>query len=224
MSLKIAEATLTTPQSGDSCPLQRDGDDTPYRFDPSALGGSGLPLQLPIQDGRYYRAVNADEFASAVTTDTFDGQIVATPFIASQRKTWTKIGMSCTTDAAGIHARVGIYSSDPSTGLPDALIIDAGELDFSSTGDKEITISQELDGNTLYWLACVMEASAVAECRSIDFVPNNLFFYGADDAAGSSLTSEVVATQAYGSLPSSFGAASFTSSGSAPLIWLRTGV
>jgi hypothetical protein len=221
MSLKIAEAMLTTPQSGDSCPIQRDGDDTPYRFDPSLLGG--LPLQLPIQNGRYYRAVNADESTSAVTTDTFDGQIVATPFIASQSKTWTKIGMTCATDAAGIHARVGIYSSDPSTGLPDALIIDAGELDFSSTGDKEITISQELDGNTLYWLACVMEASAVAECSSMDFGPNNLFFYGGDEAAGSYPT-EVVATQAYGALPSSFGTASFSSSGDAPLIWLRTGV
>jgi hypothetical protein len=223
MSLKIAEATLTTPQSGDSCPLQRDGDDTPYRFDPSALGGSGLPLQLPIQDGRYYLPLGTIGFSDATVTNDFDGLLIAVPFVCSEAKTWTRIGVGCGTGAAGIEGRLGIYSSG-ADGLPDALLLDAGLVDFGTPGELEATISQALSANTLYWLAFCVEASMTATVLyGNENTGLRTLFAGLDEFEAGGGMSMVTGVHMFGALPSEFPTPAFSTS-NAPVIWLRTGV
>jgi hypothetical protein len=224
MSLKIAEAMLTTPQSGDSCPLQRDGDDTPYRFDPSALGGSGLPLQLPIQDGRYYPQLGIVGATDVTATSDFDGLLVAVPFVASQAKTWTRIGIGCGTGDAGIEGRLGIYRAHATTGLPDELVVDAGTVDLSSDGEKEIAISEALSANTLYWLAFCAEASMTATINYANSTTGLVcFFAGLDEFDGSGGMTMLRTAHAFGALPDPFPTPEFVTQ-SPPVIWLRTGV
>jgi hypothetical protein len=221
----ITDLTSGNPaQSGDELVINRGGADRKVTAGSiAALASGGLPLQLPIRDGRYYAPLTMRITDSPTTTDTFNGLIVAVPFIASEAKTWNRIGINCVDGSAGIGVRIGIYSS-AANGLPDALLVDSGELDFSSSGNKEATISQALSANTLYWLALVAESSAVATFLNFSTGADEaLLFYGASDGSGAS-ASEVRGTQAYGALPATFPAATITDSSTPPYIWLRTGV
>ncbi len=71
--------------------------------------------------------------------------------------TYTRIGVEVTT-AVSSTIRLGIYGLDATTGGPGALILDAGTVDASTTGNKEITISQALDAGPV-WIAAIADAS-----------------------------------------------------------------
>ena len=65
--------------------------------------------------------------------------------------TLDRIGVSVNTaGAAGSVIRLGIYRDDGAIG-PDALVLDAGTVDSTTTGRKEIVISQALTPDN-YWL------------------------------------------------------------------------
>jgi hypothetical protein len=69
------------------------------------------------------------------------------------------IGTQTNTFAAGSFYRVGIYS-EASGGGPGALLIDAGQIDFTaSSGFKSITISQVITSG-VYWMASVQQGAA----------------------------------------------------------------
>lgn len=72
--------------------------------------------------------------------------------------TFDRIGFHVTTAAAVTTIRLGIYGT--TSGLPDALVLDAGTIDSSTTGGKEITISQALPAG-LYWLAALVNGAAL---------------------------------------------------------------
>jgi hypothetical protein len=71
--------------------------------------------------------------------------------------TLDRIAITCTAaGSAGHKARLGIYESTSDVNLyPDALVIDAGEVDLDSTGTKSLTISQQLTGGRPYFFALV---------------------------------------------------------------------
>jgi hypothetical protein len=64
-----------------------------------------------------------------------------------------RIAVVVTTGAAGSLVRLGIYNSN-SAGYPGNLFFDAGTVDSSTTGLKEITVNQTLQPGR-YWLAGV---------------------------------------------------------------------
>jgi hypothetical protein len=73
----------------------------------------------------------------------------------------TLIGIATQTNtfAAGSFYRVGIYS-EASGGGPGALLIDAGQIDFTaSSGFKSIVISQAVTAG-VYWMASVQQGAA----------------------------------------------------------------
>ena len=73
-------------------------------------------------------------------------------------RNWTYVGIGCEVSAlAAGSARLGIYAVDGS-GLPAALILDAGTVDTGSIGDKTIVISQLLRQG-YYYLAIVFNAA-----------------------------------------------------------------
>jgi hypothetical protein len=220
MSLKIAEAMLTTPQSGDSCPLQRDGDDTPYRFDPSALGGSGLPLQLPIQDGFYYSTYMGR--AISASTDTRAADFMrAYPICFAETKTWTRIGVSVEATETDGKCRLGIYTD--SGGLPDALVVDAGEIDFDAVADKPLTISEELAANTRYWVVIIYSFPEELETGYVKYLDLAHDFSGRETTSSTPYTG-IGKSQVYGALPASFGTPDTFVASDPEFIWLRTGV
>lgn len=98
---------------------------------------------------------------------------------------------------AGAVVRLGIYRSD-SNGLPSTLILDAGTVDSTSTGVKEITISQTLAAGS-YWLA---EAAQVAGCSLTADTSVNGWFFETSFATGPMVTLEQASVT--GALPSTW--------------------
>jgi len=197
---------------------------------PAASVGSGLPLQLPIQDGRYYGPLCYFESDDVATVSDIADTMIALPFVAQQQKMWSKIGIYVNdTEGTAKSVRLGIYSSG-SDGLPDALVIDAGLVDLQSSGEQEKDISELLDADTRYWLVALSEAGT-STATLVGFNNNGStrilqWMFGAPDGGGGGVGVGVVKSQAFGALPSSFGAIDDYMFGSqyAPLIWLRTGV
>lgn len=210
-------------QDDDQLYANRGGTDVHIRG--SAVGGSGgLPLQLPIQDGRYYFGLGGTGvMGGTFTTDMMADTLVASPFVSATAKTWNRIGFYGAVNDPGIMARLGIYEAG-ADGLPDALLLDAGEIEIPTDVFQEITISQALDANTIYWLAICAESSAVAEIGRSEHDRGDmgrLYGYGALGLGEEAY--RVHGSHVYGALPASFGAATIAVA-SAPYIWLRTGV
>lgn len=89
------------------------------------------------------------------------GTAYLTPFFVTKTTTYTKIAVRVLSGAsAGRTARLGIYGT--TNGLPDALILDAGTVDCSTTGSKSITINQTLTP-AVYFLATVPQGSSAGQ-------------------------------------------------------------
>lgn len=77
------------------------------------------------------------------------------PIPVPRSLTIDRIGIEVTSSATGSPTvRLGVYAD--ANGVPGALILDAGTVDASTTGFKEITISQALTAG-LVWLACAQQ-------------------------------------------------------------------
>jgi hypothetical protein len=94
------------------------------------------------------------------TTSTFtNGSLVFVPMMLAVGRTADRIGIEVTTAgtaAVSVH-RLGIWAD--SGGVPGTLLVDAGTVATDSTGLKEVTISQALAANTLYWLGVVQQGA-----------------------------------------------------------------
>lgn len=214
-------------QSGDEIPINRGGLDRKITAGSIAAlaSGGGLPLQLPIQSGRYYSAITVGTISASTVLGVADygNTMFAIPFVCSETKTWTEIGISCATTEAGVTIRLGIYSSG-SDGLPDARAVDAGEIELSTADVLPITISQSLTANTRYWLVALFESGALGEV--LGYTGSQIsslshFMFGASGGFSFAGVAGVLKAQAYGALPASFGAIDDYDS-LMPYIWLRT--
>jgi hypothetical protein len=79
-------------------------------------------------------------------------RMYAIPFIVDSLISVDRIGITVNTADSTGSVRLGVYES--SAGLPSSLLIDAGTVSITTTGNKEITISQTLLPG-LYFLAAV---------------------------------------------------------------------
>lgn len=70
----------------------------------------------------------------------------------------TGMWVRCTTGVAGAVARLGLYAAHATTGLPDALLVDAGTVDCSGTGEKTVACSLTLP-DRIVWAAAVCNAN-----------------------------------------------------------------
>lgn len=83
-----------------------------------------------------------------------------TPILITETRTFDRIGVNVSTAGASADvARLGIYTSklNPAGLAPDGLLLDAGTVVVDTTGDKLITISQELTPG-YYFLVLVSES------------------------------------------------------------------
>lgn len=89
-------------------------------------------------------------------------ELVATPFVVWRSVTIDALSVQVTTAAtAGGYARLGIYNSAAS-GLPGTVLLDAGTVATTSTGQKIITITPRvLTPGVVYWL---VSTSGTADC------------------------------------------------------------
>lgn len=149
-----------------------------------------------LRSGRYYFGHMTGGNTGGATFDTT--RPVFGLFIARRAVTLDRIGISVTTAAASTVARLGIYRDD-GTGFPGALLLDAGEVDVSTTGGKEIIISQAITPGA-YWLTMMTNGSTV----TIESMPqgsqNGWFGYGTLTANGAGSFSYEAGPQTYGPL------------------------
>lgn len=198
---------------------------------------SGFALQtnkLPIHDGANKHIVLEDLLGianaapSAVNDRYYTGEYVPStssftvaadrmyfiPFEVRSRETWTRIGVEVTTLSSG-DARLGIFECDMSTGEPGDLVLDAGTVSTSTTGIKEITISQSLDVG-FYFLAVVFDATPGMRRGNT----SKLWWIGA--ASPSVVGASTYKAFTFGTLPSSAaGSIIYTAGFGVPIIWLR---
>lgn len=184
-----------------------------------------VPFQPKIVTGNYYYCPNIDINSQQM----FGDYLVAFPIWFASEETWTRIGFRLTVADAGKVARLGLYANG-SNNQPGALIADFGTVSLTSTGDLEITISQKLKKNTVYWLAFTANtdtSSPSAQCTSMTYYGSGLrgngsWILGSTVSIDSNSPLGVPGigyARAYAALPDPFG----TPDGcyDSPAIWLR---
>lgn len=103
-------------------------------------------------------APSAQTLFSNLTQYTLYYQAIDVPL-----DTYTRIGINIHVAQASTTFRLGIYTN--SNGHPGALVLDAGTIDSSTTGEKEITISQALAGK--YFLVAITDGTTTRATRPI---------------------------------------------------------
>jgi len=167
-------------------------------------GDVPLPVFSYIS-GAYHNvcAVNG----AAGNTNTFGRDIIHfTPVLIKASATFDRIQAYASQVTSG-KLRLGLYNSDPVTGLPTSLVFDSGEIDISGTaGDKTVTINQAIVGPGLYHAAFVAGGSTdptLGSTTTSALVP----IYGCDPSVANSSGGMRYCRQSYtyAALPSNVG-------------------
>ena len=95
---------------------------------------------------------------ATVNTAQVEGRLIFTPYWAPKAFSISRIALNIgSAGSAGSVVRIGAYNDD--NGMPGSLIFDAGTVDSTSTGAKEITTTQTLPAGR-FWLAAVVQGGA----------------------------------------------------------------
>lgn len=177
-----------------------------------AHGGLAAYVASLYYDGRHSFGATTTNVALIENTLYFE------PFYSAASATFDRIGINVTTAQATGAARLGIYQRG-SNGLPGALVLDAGTIDCTTTGFKEITISQALADDIFYWLAVVTNVASIAVTVRSN---NSAGVWGASTSTGLAGGSEFFVAHTYGVLPNPAGAITLgAATARVPLIRLR---
>ena len=166
--------------------------------------------------GRYYTGPSGNRTTVALA----DGVGCATPLWVGQTASWDRIGVNVTTAVAASVVRLGIYG-DTGRGSPGVLTLDAGTIDSTSTGAKELTIALTLAPG-LHWLVTASQGGA----PTLQAHNGSLYPVGAGSLAGATgaggIYSGLVTNTGIvpGALPSPFPAV-FNSQAFSPVVALR---
>lgn len=149
----------------------------------------------------------------------------AFPFFVPKTAKFDRIAIRVSTLATGTTPRVrlGVYEDKgDGTVYPGALVLDAGEVDVSSTGLKEITIDLTLKGGKMYWLSLVGQDTTALVVAAIPAADAFATFLGLDNGLTGTPYLGYAITQTYGVLPATYPTGSPTDwSLPVPLIALR---
>lgn len=168
--MTVSDTAPSTPATGDIW-YESDTGETFIYYDASWVSidmyGSTQPdPRLNPVSGYYYGPANNNTTAGS-TQSLANDRIVAVPFlVGSAGFTADRIGIEVTGAAASSSIKILIYNSNSAGTLPDTLLLNAGTVDSSTTGTKELTISQALSANTLYWLAVVSNGAPTIRARN----------------------------------------------------------
>lgn len=168
--------------------------------------------------GRYYTPL---DHATPTPVGLSANLMYLVPFAVAQRTTFTRIGIKCTTAQAATNARLGIYRAID--GVPSNLVLDAGAVSLATTGDKEITISQQFEAGD-YFLAVLSNATTAQITWSLVNIAMRVWRYGlvGSDTADGAADLLMIAGFTYGALPATCPAVTFVGSTAVePRIWLR---
>ena len=148
-----------------------------------------------LRTGEYFFGVPARSASTLTPTVDF---ISASPIWIARNLTADRIAIEVTTAVAGGMLRLGIYNAGTNL-YPGTLLLDAGEVDGSTTGVKSITISQALTKG-LYWGAVIPNSSTLVVRAWTTSYP----LLGVTATGFSTTYVEWYKSQAYGALPDPF--------------------
>ena len=146
------------------------------------------------------------------------GRIDLFPFIPRDDITIDRLSVNVTTLIAAALGKIVLYAADP-TGRPASLILETGDLDFSTVGLKEATVAQTLRRGITYWIGIRHSSTAILSAWASTATP--------DLNGGAPVTTArkvLRRTLAYATAaPGTWGyLASETNVGPGTAIWLRT--
>lgn len=122
----------------------------------------------------------------------------------------------------GNKGRLGIYKNDEHNGMPVDLFLDAGEIDISIGGRKEININTNMHSGW-YWLAAIFDDECGVKARENS--EYNHFYTGTPNILAGPFQTSI--DYQYGSLPQTVDVVNVNddfTSGDTLFIWLRKGV
>lgn len=181
------------------------------------LQSPGLPAGLrPLYvAGRYYRA------DGGLTTQALTlNRLYYVPIYFHQSVTVDSLSVDCTATSASSVVRMGLYNADLSTYKPSSLIIETSTVDTaSSTGQKEVDITNTALGPGLYFTACVGQGGTPT-LRAGGFTVGSMAGWAGNTATSASLYS-FVEDSVSSSLPASATVGNQSHTGGMPLVFLK---
>lgn len=195
---------------------------TPLRLRP------GLVVQQPASTKYLVARLPGSNVGAGFSTTPPDGWATALPLVVSANCTVDRIGCGWhAVGGAGSVARLGLYADDGNY-WPGALITDAGTVDTSTGSIGNVTISQALAANRVYWV-CIALQGAAASRPNIKMGSGANAMSGMNPAAGQMMTQDNLhngdawwSTTITGALPATFPArTAVTSYTQAPNATLR---
>jgi hypothetical protein len=163
-------------------------------------GNAARVPAIPTTAARFYGQRNAfggNAATLALAADTLYG----VPFSPPVDMAADRIALNITSAAAGGKLiRIGLYSANPVTSKPDALLAASGAIAADATGLKTATIDYKLKAGKLYWLACVTDGTP-----TVTSTTGARGIFGVDDAADSGGGASVTRTFTYAALPAAWG-------------------
>jgi len=126
-----------------------------------ALGGGATVVVPPINRATagVYANFPTSVGGSTAATLQANGNLWFTPVMLAVGRTADRIGIEVTTGgtaSVSVH-RLGIW--EDGGGVPGTLLLDAGTVATATTGIKEVTISQALAANTVYWFGVAQQGA-----------------------------------------------------------------
>ncbi len=170
--------------------------------------------ELAYTSGRYY--IGNGQASAATSQSSIDDSLRTSPILIARDIQIDRIGVHVLTAQATGSTRLGIYESGDD-GLPGKLLIDAGTVDTSTTGFKEITIAVTLRGPRIYWGSYVHNVDNIA-LRSHGLDRRSL---GYTTGGSSSKEDSLTRSHTFGVLPDPFGTPTFINNVDPNAIWVR---
>ena len=167
------------------------------------------PGELGYTTGRYYIGLPRD--TGSVNQSSINDRLRTCALFISKDVRIDRIGVQVAVAQATGSTRLGIYESGDD-GFPAKLLLDAGTIDSSTTGFKEITIDQVLRGPRIYWGSYVHNVDSIS-LRSRGASPSLGFGAGGDVNPDNGVSR----THTFGVLPDPFGAVVFSTQSQNPL-------
>ncbi len=145
------------------------------------------------------------------------GRIDLFPFIARDDIAIDRLSVNVTTLIAAALGKIVLYAAD-ATGRPATLMLETGDLDFSTVGLKEATVAQTLRRGITYWIGIRHSSTAILSAWASTATPD------LNGGAPATTARKVLRrTLAYATAaPGTWGyLASETNAGPGTAIWLR---
>lgn len=174
-----------------------------------------------LSSGLYYFASSGNTATTSVTLG--NGSFRAVPWVVPNAVTLATIGAEITLAGdGGSKLRIGIYASDATTGLPGALVLDAGVIAGDSATVQEIAVNQALTSG-IYWVGGAVQIVTVTQptVRVISGIPIGPNVYaGTTIPVSNAGVSAVSMASVTGALPGTF-TTPVATAGAAPRIFFK---